>query len=99
MLYHQRKTERMQLGRNIKSLRSLKGFPLKYVATELGMSISNLSNIENGITGIEQKTLHKLGQVLGVEPKQIQVFNAEKFFSIAVNTGSHQPANSTITYH
>jgi transcriptional regulator with XRE-family HTH domain len=55
------------------------------VATELGMSISNLSNIENGITGIEQKTLHKLGQVLGVEPKQIQIFNAEKFFSIAVN--------------
>lgn len=85
MLYHQRKTERMQLGRNIKSLRSLKGFPLKYVATELGMSISNLSNIENGITGIEQKTLHKLGQVLGVEPQQILIFNAEKFFSIAVN--------------
>ncbi len=84
MLYHQRKTERMQLGRNIKSLRSLKGFPLKYVATELGMSISNLSNIENGITGIEQKTLKKLGQVLGVEPQQIQIFNAEKFFSMAV---------------
>ena len=63
MLYHQRKTERMQLGRNIKSLRSLKGFPLKYVATELGMSISNLSNIENGITGIEQKTLHKLHRI------------------------------------
>jgi len=85
MLYHQRKTERMQLGRNIKSLRGLKGFPLKYVATELGMSISNLSNIENGITGIEQKTLFKLGQVLGVEPKQIQVFNPEIFFKIGIN--------------
>ena len=93
MLYHQRKTERMQLGRNIKSLRSLKGFPLKYVATELGMSISNLSNIENGITGIEQKTLFKLGQVLGVEPQQIQVFNAEKFFSIAVNTSASWKTN------
>ena len=93
MLYHQRKTERMQLGRNIKSLRSLKGFPLKYVATELGMSISNLSNIENGITGIEHKTLLKLGQVLGVEPQQIQVFNADKFFKIAVNTASVWPTN------
>ena len=44
MRYHERKTERLHLGKNIKSLRGLKGLPLKYVATELGMSISNLSN-------------------------------------------------------
>ncbi len=78
MLYHHRKTERMQLGKNIKSLRGLKGYPLKYVATELGMSISNLSNIENGITGIEQNTLKKLGEILGVDHKNIVVFNPER---------------------
>lgn len=78
MLYHHRKTERMQLGKNIKSLRGLKGYPLKYVATELGMSISNLSNIENGITGIEQNTLKRLGEILGVDHKNIVVFNPER---------------------
>jgi transcriptional regulator with XRE-family HTH domain len=78
MLYHHRKLERMQLGKSIKSLRGLKGFPLKYVATELGMSISNLSNIENGITGIEQNTLKKLGDILGVDHQHILVFNPEK---------------------
>lgn len=79
MLYHQRKQERMQLGKNIKSLRGMKGFPLKFVATELGMSISNLSNIENGITGIETARLQKLGEILGVDHHHIVVFNPDSF--------------------
>ena len=78
MLYHQRKTERMQLGKNIKSIRGLKGFPLKFVATELGMSISNLSNIENGITGIGSTTLQKLGTILGIDHNHIIIFNPDK---------------------
>ena len=78
MLYHQRKSERLQLGKNIKSIRGLKGFPLKYVATELGMSISNLSNIENGITGIESTKLQKLGTILGIDSHHIIIFNPDK---------------------
>jgi transcriptional regulator with XRE-family HTH domain len=84
MLYHQRKSERMQLGRNIKSIRGLKGYPLKYVATELGMSISNLSNIENGITGIESANLQKLGTILGIDHQQILVFNPDKLMEHAI---------------
>jgi transcriptional regulator with XRE-family HTH domain len=82
MLYHQRKSERMQLGKNIKSIRGMKGLPLKYVANELGMSISNLSNIENGITGIELKNLVKLATVFGVDHQQIQVFNPDKIMQL-----------------
>jgi transcriptional regulator with XRE-family HTH domain len=82
MLYHQRKSERMQLGKNIKSIRGMKGLPLKYVANELGMSISNLSNIENGITGIELKNLLKLATVFGVDHQQIQVFNPDKIMQM-----------------
>ncbi|MBY0480403.1 MAG: helix-turn-helix transcriptional regulator [Chitinophagaceae bacterium] len=85
MLYHQRKSERMQLGKNIKSIRGLKGFPLKYVATELGMSISNLSNIENGITGIESTTLQKLGNILGIDYQHIIVFNPDKVIERALH--------------
>lgn len=83
MLYHQRKTERMQLGKNIKSIRGMKGLPLKFVATELGMSISNLSNIENGITGIESTTLQKLAMIFGVDHQQILVFNPDKIMAIS----------------
>jgi transcriptional regulator with XRE-family HTH domain len=75
----------MQLGRNIRSIRGMKGLPLKYVANELGMSISNLSNIENGITGIELKTLLKLALVFGVEHQQIQVFNPDKLMQLTVH--------------
>jgi transcriptional regulator with XRE-family HTH domain len=82
MLYHQRKSERLQLGKNIKSIRGMKGLPLKYVANELGMSISNLSNIENGITGIELKNLLKLATVFGVDHQQIQVFNPDKLMQL-----------------
>jgi transcriptional regulator with XRE-family HTH domain len=84
MLYHQRKSERLQLGKNIKSIRGMKGLPLKYVANELGMSISNLSNIENGITGIELKNLLKLATVFGVDHQQIQVFNPDKLMQLTV---------------
>jgi transcriptional regulator with XRE-family HTH domain len=84
MLYHQRKSERMQLGKNIKSIRGLKGYPLKYVATELGMSISNLSNIENGITGIETANLQKLGAILGIDHQQILVFNPDKLMENSI---------------
>lgn len=84
MLYHQRKSERMQLGKNIKSIRGLKGFPLKYVATELGMSISNLSNIENGITGIESENLQKLGTIFGIDHQQIRVFNPDKVIELSI---------------
>jgi transcriptional regulator with XRE-family HTH domain len=84
MLYNQRKSERMQLGKNIKSIRGMKGLPLKYVANELGMSISNLSNIENGITGIEQKNLLKLALVFGVDHHQIQIFNPDKLMELSV---------------
>ncbi len=84
MLYHQRKSERLQLGKNIKSIRGMKGLPLKYVANELGMSISNLSNIENGITGIELKNLLKLATIFGVEHQQIQVFNPDKLMQLTV---------------
>lgn len=83
MLYHQRKTARMQLGKNIKSIRGMKGLPLKFVATELGMSISNLSNIENGITGIEPTTLYKLANIFGVDQQQIVVFNPDKLMAIS----------------
>jgi len=85
MLYHQRKSERMQLGKNIKSIRGMKGLPLKFVATELGMSISNLSNIENGITGIESSTLQKLASVFGVDDQQILVFNPDKLMAVSVS--------------
>jgi transcriptional regulator with XRE-family HTH domain len=84
MLYHQRKSERLQLGKNIKSIRGMKGLPLKYVANELGMSISNLSNIENGITGIELKTLLKLAIVFGIDHQQIKVFNPDNLIGLSV---------------
>jgi transcriptional regulator with XRE-family HTH domain len=84
MLYHQRKLERMQLGKNIKSIRGMKGLPLKYVANELGMSISNLSNIENGITGIELKTLLKLALVFNIDHQKIQVFNPDKLMELSI---------------
>jgi transcriptional regulator with XRE-family HTH domain len=86
MLYHQRKSERLQLGKNIKSIRGMKGLPLKYVANELGMSISNLSNIENGITGIELKTLLKLANIFGIDHQQIQVFNPDKLIELTVRS-------------
>jgi len=56
-----------RVGKNIRTVRMLKGFALKYVAGKLNMCISNLSNIENGLTSIEIDKIFRLAEILEVD--------------------------------
>ncbi len=65
------------LEKNLKTIRILKGFPQKYVAAQLNMSVSNLSNMENGHTAITLERLSELARIFGMSVQEIIAFNPE----------------------
>ena len=73
---------KIQIGQNIKTIRVMKGFPLRYVAKQLGMSVSNLSNIENGATGIDMERIQRLAKIFELDHRLIIDFSTENYFSI-----------------
>lgn len=57
-----------RLGENIKQLRKQKKFTLKQVAEETDLSISFLSQLENGKSSVTLESLKKISETLGVNP-------------------------------
>ncbi|HEX4850838.1 MAG TPA: helix-turn-helix transcriptional regulator [Puia sp.] len=72
---------KFQPGQNIKKLRELKNLTQMHMASELEMSISNYSNIENGKTDIKFSRLQRIADILQVDVRQIFQFNPADLFS------------------
>ena len=73
------KTYRKQIGKNIRSIRGMKAHSQKQVATYLQMSISNLSNIENGYTSIDTFKLKKIAEFFQVKEDFIIEFHQNDY--------------------
>src|SRR5215831_8818940 len=73
---------KFQPGQNIKKLRELKNLTQMHMASELDMSISNYSNIENGKTDIKFSRLQRIADILQIDVRQIFQFNPSDFFSL-----------------
>jgi len=56
----------MSIGKNIKQIREDKGITQDELARVLGVTSSNISQIENGDRGLNVKKADKLAQALGV---------------------------------
>ncbi len=72
---------RKQIGKNIRCLRTLKGYTQKQLAAHLKMSIANLSNIENGYTATNQFTLHQIATFFAVTENDIINFHLLNHFN------------------
>jgi len=57
----------MNIGTNIKNIRELKNFSQEYVASEIEVSQSTYSRIENGTSPIRIDTLQRIADVLEVD--------------------------------
>jgi transcriptional regulator with XRE-family HTH domain len=57
----------MNIGTNIKNIRELKNFSQEYVSTEIGLSQSTYSRIENGTAPVKIDTLQRIAEVLEVD--------------------------------
>ena len=64
------------IGQKIKKLRELKNFTQAHMATELGITQSAYSKIEQSDTDITYAKMSKIAEVLGISPEDIAAFNA-----------------------
>ncbi|MBJ7880738.1 helix-turn-helix domain-containing protein [Gelidibacter salicanalis] len=68
------KNRTVHIGRNISRVRGLRGFKQEVLASELGISQAEFSNIENAIS-IEDNLLIQIADILNVPPEAIKNFD------------------------
>ena len=73
------------IGRKISRIRELRGMKQEALASALGISQQAVSNIENS-ERIEDDTLKKVADALGVSAEGIKNFNEETVLNIISNT-------------
>lgn len=84
------------IGRKISRIRELRDMKQEALAIALGVSQQTISNIENSET-VEEETLQKIAEVLGVSREGIQNFSEEAVFNIISNTYHNNSSdNSTL---
>jgi transcriptional regulator with XRE-family HTH domain len=90
--------EPLQLGQKIKKLRELKNFTQSHIASELGITQSAYSKIEQGETEVSYSKLSKIAEVLGMAPEEIMTFNEQMIFNVMHNqTGNGFVVNKGFT--
>jgi transcriptional regulator with XRE-family HTH domain len=78
---YQRSEERMRIARNIRLIRELRNYDQRYVARELELGRSTLSNWENGICEVKIESLIRLAEIFGLENyRQIIDFDPDIIF-------------------
>jgi transcriptional regulator with XRE-family HTH domain len=88
----------LQLGEKIKKLRELKNFTQSHIASELGITQSAYSKMEQGETEVSYSKLSKIAEVLGMAPEEIMTFNEQMIFNVMHNqTGNGFVVNKGIS--
>ncbi len=62
---------RLLIGQNIRKWRDLKGIKQEMLATNLGITKSALSNIENNKTGISLSRIEDIARCLGLDTMRL----------------------------
>ena len=88
----------LQLGQKIKKIRELKNFTQSHIASELGITQSAYSKMEQGDTEISYTKITKIAEVLGISPEEIMTFNEQMIFNVIHNqTGNGFVVNKGFT--
>ncbi len=71
-----------------KKIRELKNLKQEYVATQLGISQQQYSEIERNKVDIKESRLREIAQILEVKPEDILTFDDRQVFNIFENQNS-----------
>lgn len=88
------KSNKVHIGRKISRIREIRGIKQDFLAIELGVSQQTISKIEQS-EEVEDATLAKIANILGVSAEAIKQFNEESILSVISNTFTSND-NSTI---
>ena len=80
----------MFIGQKIKKLRELKNLTQDYMATQLGLTQSAYSKMENGEVDIPYSRIEDIAKIFTLKPEDIITFNE----NIVFNFINNQNANS-----
>lgn len=86
----------MQVVRNIRKIRELKGYSQEYIASQMNISQRSYSRIEKNEIELNLNKLHQICEILEVPLKELFEFDEQKLF----NPGeiNQQDSGSTIGY-
>ncbi|TCD11489.1 XRE family transcriptional regulator [Pedobacter frigidisoli] len=88
------KTSKMHLGRKISRIRELRGMKQEELAIALGISQQAISKLEQN-EQVEDTTLEKIAEVLGVSSEAIKGYSDEAVFNIISNTFHNTSSDSS----
>lgn len=89
--------KKSHLGRKVSRLRELRGMKQETLAAGLGITQQAISRLENS-EDIEDSTLEKIAQVLGVTPEAIKVFSEDAVFNNIQNNSDTTTGNTIVNY-
>jgi transcriptional regulator with XRE-family HTH domain len=82
------------VGLRIKKIRESKGIKAKFVAKEIGLSITRYSLLENGKISITTERLEKIAPILGVEKAEMDIFFNLELSETLTSPASAQPTGT-----
>ena len=95
---HKTKQPSKHLGRNIGRMREMLGIKQDVVADKLGLSQQKISKIEQSET-VDDDTLEKVAEALGVSSEAIKNFNEDAIFNIVANTITNNDQSAVVNYY
>ena len=95
---HKIKQPSKHTGRNIGRMREMLGIKQDVVADKLGLSQQKISKIEQSET-VDDDTLEKVAEALGVSSEAIKNFNEEAIFNIVANTITNNDQSAVVNYY
>ena len=95
---HKIKQPSKYTGRNIGRMREMLGIKQDVVAGKLGLSQQKISKIEQSET-VDDDTLEKVAEALGVSSEAIKNFNEEAIFNIVANTITNNDQSAVVNYY
>lgn len=81
------------IGYKIKGIRELKNLTQEYMAEQLDISQAAYSKLEKGTTKISQDKLHKIAEVLEVNPEDITDFDNKRVLNSINNVKGNNSGN------
>lgn len=89
--------EKQHIGKKIERIRILKGIKQEVLASELGLSQSAVSRLEQS-ESVDREKLVRIADILGVTPEMIENFNEETAVNIFANNYNGSDNSAAVNF-
>lgn len=80
--------QEFKIGKNIRTIREIKGYSQDYMAEKLNISQKTYSNIEADKSKINTEIIKSISEILGIDPVRLLSFDEKILFNNCNNSGN-----------